>query len=71
MNVSCERCGRVMLAASSCDPDPETSPYGSDVTWEVPERCNDCNVVQGGFHHEGCDLAMCRHGQRLFCDQHE
>ena len=36
-------------------------PYGAErgpYPYRRP-RCGDCNVVQGGFHHPGCDLQQC------------
>jgi len=69
---ACTRCNREMLAAPSCDPDPDVRPYGEEgFTWEIQDRCNDCNVIKGGFHHRLCDLAACEHGQRLVCRRHD
>ena len=33
------------------------------------QRCGDCNVAQGGFHHPGCDMERCPncHGQLIGC----
>jgi hypothetical protein len=36
-------------------------PYAGD-----RERCHDCNVERGGFHHPGCDDEKCPHcGQQV------
>lgn len=40
-------------------------PYGHDAEgWKrfklmPPERCHDCRVKIGGFHHPGCDVERC------------
>jgi hypothetical protein len=33
------------------------------------DRCHDCNVLVGGFHHPGCDTEECPkcHGQLISC----
>ena len=33
------------------------------------ERCHDCNVADGGFHHPGCDMERCPRcgGQLISC----
>jgi hypothetical protein len=33
------------------------------------ERCHDCNVTRGGYHHSGCDMERCPkcHGQIISC----
>lgn len=33
------------------------------------ERCHDCNVAPGGFHHPGCDAERCPacNGQLISC----
>ncbi len=84
--AKCEACGREMLIAPSCDPLPITDegktyariPYGEG-TWfgkdglsrdRIPERCGDCGVKLGGYHHPGCDREECPvcHEQRMGCD---
>lgn len=46
------------------------------VPWQPPdgaeERCPDCNVAPGGFHHPGCDQEPCPRcgGQMISCDCH-
>lgn len=75
----CTWCGREMTTARSCAvgvlhragrPFP-LSPYGSEPGWSVRpgERCGDCGVLPGGFHHPGCDIARCPacEGQMLMC----
>jgi hypothetical protein len=34
-----------------------------------PERCHDCGVEKGGYHHPGCDVEECPvcHGQLITC----
>lgn len=34
------------------------------------ERCNDCGVAAGGFHHPTCDIEQCPvcFGQAIGCD---
>ena len=34
------------------------------------QRCHDCNVKVGGYHHPGCDMEICPKcdGQLLSCD---
>ncbi len=44
------------------------------VTYEPPDhssdRCRDCNVLTGGFHHPGCCIERCPkcEGQAITCD---
>jgi hypothetical protein len=71
---ACRACGREMLLVGSCEPHSWTvdgvewisPPYRP--TPEMPERCDDCNVVPGGTHHLDCDQEACPHGQRIACD---
>jgi hypothetical protein len=64
----CDVCHRDMLRVVSCVPevivigDKEYSPipYGEDRKgYETAERCHDCGVVKGGYHHPGCDMEEC------------
>lgn len=45
-------------------------PFGED-GWDIEEgeRCHDCNVAYGGFHHPGCDVERCPNceGQLISC----
>lgn len=36
---------------------------------DAPERCRDCNVAVGGFHHKYCNLERCPKcgGQLVSC----
>jgi hypothetical protein len=78
----CEECGQNMLVADTCDVDEieaddgmvyKRIPYGRETEGygiPLPERCHDRNVVTGGYHHPGCDMAICPHcgGQEMSCD---
>jgi hypothetical protein len=67
----CDLCDQEMLTATSCSIEVlhrkgvahERAPWGSErrLGWRVRrgERCGDCRVEPGGFHHLGCDLAEC------------
>ncbi|GJM36883.1 MAG: hypothetical protein DHS20C19_02500 [Acidimicrobiales bacterium] len=44
-------------------------PFGDERPRWSGEKCGDCGVRRGGFHHPGCDIqrcAVCR-GQMLSC----
>jgi len=46
-------------------------PYGAEPGGPVrADRCGDCGVFRGGWHHPGCDLQRCPAclGQLLSCD---
>ncbi|HZX56791.1 MAG TPA: hypothetical protein VFE86_19040 [Ilumatobacteraceae bacterium] len=67
-----------MTTAISCNVDAlhqngrhfDLPPYGSDPGWTCSsDRCGDCGVFRGGWHHPGCDLQACPAcgGQLLSC----
>ena len=71
----CQACHREMLNAKvvSCIansaivfPDGVTM-FG--ITHDQRQRCGDCNVHKGGFHHPGCDRERCPRcgGQLISC----
>jgi len=69
--ATCPTCSREMLAAPSCRPRLGAIRYGSErhVPDPHPEPCRDCNVADGGVHHDGCCLEECPacNGQRISC----
>lgn len=70
----CAYCGQEMTTAKSCAlktvefPDGVTYP-GIPFQSEFGERCHDCGVTPGGFHHPGCDMEICPKcgGQLISC----
>jgi len=50
-------------------PDGVALPSSPDHFGEVGDRCHDCNIVNGGFHHPGCDVERCPKcgGQLITC----
>lgn len=69
MIATCSYCHRLM-AGTSCD--PLAFRVGGITTlrtrWDLAHPCHDCNVTEGGYHHPGCALDVCQHGQAAFCD---
>lgn len=71
----CEACDKEMLVANSCNqqeimfPDGQSLPVIKAQFLTPDVRCRDCNVVDGGIHHPGCDQEKCpRCGEQLiFC----
>ena len=78
--AECQYCDQEMTTAATCEvtefhldgvPVPLT-PYrperGRGVS--APDRCGDCGVRPGGFHHIGCDMQRCPlcRGQFMWCD---
>lgn len=62
--ATCETCGQEMRTAASCT--LELIEYADGVTlprlrWDDDEgeRCGDCGVEPGGFHHLNCDQEIC------------
>jgi hypothetical protein len=65
----CTWCDREMLTAPTCTVGVlhqrgvpvDMVRYGGEFwrKWRPSKRCGDCNVVPGGFHHLGCDMAEC------------
>ena len=74
----CAWCKGEMATALSCVVDAlhrdgkriPMIPYGAEPgPHPRPERCGDCGVFLGGWHHLGCDMQRCPtcHGQLLSC----
>ena len=76
--AKCDICGKEMLRAYGCsahtliiDNNRYTRVrYGEEGWMENPERCGDCGVKLGYFHHLGCDIERCPKcfGQLITCD---
>jgi len=83
--AKCGHCCQEMLEADSCIKVPVTiSPsenydpipfgtasmgYTDGKADELTDRCPDCNVAVGGYHHPGCDWEVCPkcNGQLISC----
>lgn len=66
--VACRFCEVEMNGSASCTAVPvvikagtfDPVPYGSERRLdEVTQRCHDCDVLPGGYHHRGCDMEEC------------
>ena len=85
----CDVCGQEMTTAAPCslatlivaDRRRNRIPFGKEKLWEMAprattaDRCGDCGVGRGGFHHPGCATEECMVcGAQLFscdCDKEE
>jgi hypothetical protein len=73
----CNECRQEMLEAEGCtlekfefrDGVLPRIPFGSERRGIKMDRCDDCGVRRGGYHHPGCDLERCPRcrGQAIFC----
>lgn len=73
----CTWCEQEMKTARSCRVDVlhrggeavHLLPWGAGRRGGTTERCGDCGVQPGGYHHLGCDLQPCPvcGGQMLSC----
>jgi len=43
--------------------------YNNHILTGAYKRCHDCNVLDGGYHHPGCDMERCPRcgGQLISC----
>lgn len=78
----CTSCNQEMLEVDGCtrtivefqyDTILPSIRYGDETRFYRPEshdRCGDCNVAVGQYHHSGCDIEECPqcHRQLLSCD---
>lgn len=64
----CDYCKRDKLHSDSCISEPikiegefyTPIKYGNEENnYSDFERCPDCNVIKGGYHHPGCDVERC------------
>jgi hypothetical protein len=81
--ATCKACGRTMAPGVPCDPFPwrvsdawdQLTKCGTTVPRQpyVPydsdslAPCHDCHAPVGGYHHPGCDMDYCPHGQAIVC----
>jgi len=72
----CSFCRREMAEALSCVmvPFPAAGRRLAPKPWprkpaRAAERCHDCGIVPGGYHHPGCDVERCPAcgGQAISC----
>ena len=59
----CTFCQTEMLDGVSCLANPVVVKAGvfAPLPYGGAERCHDCGVPPGGFHHRGCDSELCPH----------
>ena len=59
--VKCEYCRREMLTVKSCSFDVAVidGKYYDRVPNFESDKCGDCNVTSGNYHHYGCDSERC------------
>ena len=77
--ATCTVCEQDMKVATGCTREKEILgpdmydrlKFGTKVTPEpnVGDRCHDCGVTTGNYHHPGCDVERCPkcHGQIISC----
>jgi len=73
----CSWCKQEMKTASTCECNKimidgviyKPVKYGEEQVKWTSERCHDCNIEKGGYHHPGCDIEECPrcHGQIISC----
>ena len=74
MGAICKHCNRDMMETDTCIKVPVVIDFNEVLDpirykSEAGERCHDCNVAEGGFHHPGCDWERCPKcgGQLISC----
>lgn len=72
----CEWCNQNMLKVDDCAgnrtveyPDGTILPSLPYVDADEGQRCHDCNILVGNYHHPGCDVEICYRcgGQLISC----
>ncbi len=75
--ATCDYCYQEMMQADDCKANRAVYFGGGKILPSVPyaadyenQRCHDCNVKSGGYHHPGCDMERCPQckGQLISCD---
>ncbi len=67
----CEYCNKEMQLYESCIKIPfKINGKDVDPLPVTQERCHDCAVTKGGYHHPGCDVERCPScgRQAISCD---